>query len=101
MEKLLPSTPPEAHGFRKLEGAVNDAAWWARVVQARTERDDLRPQRVWTLHKGDHAAAIEPEGGARHRRGDRAYRGRAVAQDAAVPLPPAGGTGRRDCGHAD
>ena len=24
---------------------MNDAAWWARVVQARTERDDLRPQR--------------------------------------------------------
>jgi hypothetical protein len=48
MEKLLPSTPPEAHGFRKLEGAVNDAAWWARVVQARANRDDLRPQRVWT-----------------------------------------------------
>jgi hypothetical protein len=38
---------------------VNDAAWWARVVQARTERDDLRPQRVWTLHKGEHAAAID------------------------------------------
>jgi hypothetical protein len=39
--------------------SVNDAAWWARVVQARTERDDLRPQRVWTLHNGDHAAAID------------------------------------------
>ena len=38
---------------------MNDAAWWARVVQARTERDDLRPQRVWTLHKGEHAAAID------------------------------------------
>jgi hypothetical protein len=38
---------------------VNDAAWWARVVQARTERDDLRPQRVWTLHRGEHAAAID------------------------------------------
>jgi len=37
----------------------NDAAWWARVVQARTERADLLPQRVWTLHKGDHAAAID------------------------------------------
>jgi hypothetical protein len=38
---------------------VNDAAWWSRVVQARTERDDLRPRRVWTLHKGEHAAAID------------------------------------------
>jgi hypothetical protein len=38
---------------------MNDAAWWARVVQARTERDDLRPQRVWTLDKGDHAVAID------------------------------------------
>jgi hypothetical protein len=38
---------------------VNDAGWWARVVQARTEPDDLRPQRVWTLHKGEHAAAID------------------------------------------
>ena len=38
---------------------MHDAAWWARVVQARTERDDLRPQRVWTLHKGEHAAAID------------------------------------------
>jgi hypothetical protein len=28
-------------------------------VQGRTERDDLRPQRVWTLHAGEHAAAIE------------------------------------------
>ena len=38
---------------------MNDAAWWARVVQARTERADLLPQRVWILHKGEHAAAID------------------------------------------
>src|SRR5215207_6663169 len=38
---------------------MNDPALWARVVQARTERDDLRPQRVWTLRKGEHAAAID------------------------------------------
>jgi hypothetical protein len=31
----------------------------ACVVQAHTERDDLRPQPVWTLHKGEHAAAID------------------------------------------
>jgi hypothetical protein len=29
---------------------MNDAACWARVVQARTQRVDLLPQRVWTLH---------------------------------------------------
>jgi hypothetical protein len=38
---------------------VNDAAWWVRVVQARTERDGLRPQRMWTLRNGEHAAAID------------------------------------------
>jgi hypothetical protein len=38
---------------------MNDAAWWARIIQARTNRDDLRPQRVWTLYKGEHAAAID------------------------------------------
>jgi hypothetical protein len=37
---------------------VTNADWWARVVQARTERDDLRPQRVWALRKGEHTAAI-------------------------------------------
>jgi hypothetical protein len=26
---------------------------------AGTERDDLRPQRVWTLHKGQDAAAVD------------------------------------------
>ena len=38
---------------------MNDAAWWAHVVQARTQRDDLRAQRVWVLHKDEHAAAID------------------------------------------
>src|SRR5215213_6449935 len=38
---------------------MNDAAWWARLVQARTQRDDLRPQRVWALRKGEHEAAID------------------------------------------
>ena len=28
-------------------------------MQARTERGDLIPQRVWTLQKGEHAAAID------------------------------------------
>jgi hypothetical protein len=38
---------------------MTNADWWARVVQARTARDDLMPQRLWTLHKGEHAAAID------------------------------------------
>jgi hypothetical protein len=38
---------------------MTNPAWWARVVQDRTERDDLRLQRVSTLHKGDHAAATD------------------------------------------
>ena len=33
---------------------MTNADWWARVVQARTERNDLRRQRDWTLHKGEH-----------------------------------------------
>jgi hypothetical protein len=40
---------------------MTNADWWARVVQARTERADLRPRRMWTLHKGEHAAAIDLE----------------------------------------
>jgi hypothetical protein len=38
---------------------MNDGAWWARVVQARTECYDLRPQRVWTLRKDGHEAVID------------------------------------------
>jgi hypothetical protein len=38
---------------------LTNADWWARVVQARTERDDLLPQRVWALRKGEHEAAID------------------------------------------
>jgi hypothetical protein len=38
---------------------MTNADWWARVVQARTERDDLLPQRVWALRKGEHEAAID------------------------------------------
>ena len=37
---------------------MNDAAWWARVVQARTQHDDLLPKRGWALRKGGHEAAI-------------------------------------------
>ncbi len=41
-------------------GAVmNDAAWWARVVQARTERDDLRPKRVVGAPQRGREAAID------------------------------------------
>jgi hypothetical protein len=53
-----------------------DAAWWARVVQTRTARDDLRPKRVWVLHKRRPRGRYQPQGGGGHRRGDRAHRGR-------------------------
>jgi hypothetical protein len=54
-----PARAAESRGRSRRGAVMNDAAWWARVIQARTERDDLRPQRVWTLHKAEHAAAIE------------------------------------------
>jgi hypothetical protein len=38
---------------------MTNADSWACVVQARTERDNLRPQPVWTLHKGEHAAELD------------------------------------------
>src|SRR4051812_34087767 len=38
---------------------MTNPAWWARVVQARTLREDLLPQRVWALRKGEHEAAID------------------------------------------
>jgi hypothetical protein len=64
--RILDATPSERvvlESTGSVAGAaVNDAAWWARVVQARTERDDLRPQRVWTLHKGERSAAIDVKG---------------------------------------
>ena len=75
-------------------GAVmNDAAWWARVVQARTERDDLRPQRVWALHKGERAAAIDLKAvpGVRrccyHRAKSPEANGKVDASQVQFPLP--------------
>jgi hypothetical protein len=38
---------------------LTTADWWARVVQARTEHDDLLPKRVWALQKDGHEAAID------------------------------------------
>jgi len=80
---------------------VTNADWWTRVVQARTERDDLRPQRVWTLHKGAHAAAIDlkavPGIGAEI---VPPVDGQ-LRKTRFVPLTRAGRTGRRDCRHAD
>ena len=35
---------------------MNDAAWWARVAQARAAHDDLLPQRMWVLRKDGHEA---------------------------------------------
>jgi hypothetical protein len=37
---------------------LTNADWWARVVQARAAREDLLPQRVWALRKGEHEAAM-------------------------------------------
>jgi hypothetical protein len=52
---------------------LTNADWWDRVVEARTKRERLMPQRVWTLHKGEHAAVIDLKAGARHRCGNRAH----------------------------
>jgi hypothetical protein len=38
---------------------MTNADWWARVVQARTHYADLLPQRMWTLRKDAHEAAID------------------------------------------
>jgi hypothetical protein len=38
---------------------MTNADWWARVVKARAERQDLLPQRVWALRKGEREAAID------------------------------------------
>jgi hypothetical protein len=38
---------------------MTNSDWWARVVKARTEHDDLIPRRVWTLRKGEQEAAID------------------------------------------
>ena len=38
---------------------MTNADWWARVVQVRTQHDDLIPRRVWTLPKGEQEAAID------------------------------------------
>ncbi len=38
---------------------MTNADWWQRVVQARAAREDLLPQRVWALRKGEHEAAID------------------------------------------
>jgi hypothetical protein len=38
---------------------MTNADWWARVVESRTRHADLLPQRVWTLRKGGHEAAID------------------------------------------
>ena len=38
---------------------MTNADWWARVVKARAEHDDLIPRRVWTLRNGAHEAAID------------------------------------------
>jgi hypothetical protein len=77
---------------------VNDAAWWACAVQPRAERDDLRPQRMWTLRKRVHAG--------RHRSMRVVGIGAEIVltvdgrvpDDPAVPVTRAGGSGVRDDG---
>jgi hypothetical protein len=46
---------------------------WGRVVQARTERGDLRPQRVWDAAQGRARRGERPQGSARRGRRDRAH----------------------------
>jgi hypothetical protein len=38
---------------------MTNADWWARVVQARSERADLMPQRVWALRTDGLEAVID------------------------------------------
>jgi len=38
---------------------MTNADWWPRVVQARTPREDLLPQRVCAFRKDGHEAAID------------------------------------------
>jgi hypothetical protein len=38
---------------------MTNSDWRARVMQARTERDDLRPKRVWVLHRDGREPAID------------------------------------------
>ena len=78
---------------------MTNADWWARVVKARTEHDDLLAQRVWALSKDGHEAAINlrpvPGIGAEIVL-DGGWR---VAEDPPVSRARAGRTLRRDCGH--
>jgi hypothetical protein len=43
---------------------MTNADWWARVVEARTDPEDLLPKRVWALRKGGHDAAISAQASA-------------------------------------
>jgi hypothetical protein len=79
---------------------MTNADWWARVVQVRTAREDLLPQRVWALRKGEHEARDRPQGVPGVGRRDRAEREGRDATHAAVPLSRAGRAGWRDRGHA-
>ena len=83
----------------ECQNNMTNAAWWARVVEARTERDDLRPKRVWVLRKDGREAAIDVKA-VPGIRAEIVLSVDGAAQDAAVPVTRAGGTGRRDCRHA-
>src|SRR4051794_21394996 len=82
-------------GQEQRPGAMTNTDWWARVVQARTAHHDLLPQRVWTLHKGEHAAAIDLEAApgigaersAHRRREEWRKRGLSIARATATNHP--------------
>ena len=77
---------------------MTNADRWARVVEARTERDDLRPKRVWVLRKDGREAAIDVKA-VPGIRAEIVLSVDGAAQDAAVPVTR--GAGRRNRGHAD
>ena len=69
---------PASAAHYRAKGTNEHAAWWRRVVAARTKRDDLRPQRVCALRKDGHEAVVDVKAVPRHRRGDRAHGGRGL-----------------------
>jgi hypothetical protein len=38
---------------------MTNADWWARVIQARTNQDDLLSKRMWTLRQGEREATLD------------------------------------------
>jgi hypothetical protein len=81
---------------------MTNADCWARVVEARTKRERLMPQRVWTLHKGEHAAVIDLKAGAGHRCGNRAHgRQEWLVWRSSTPSQAKGGVSIDETEHAE